>query len=760
MTAFLDAAPARERVRIAVGGTVQGVGFRPFVWRTAVALGLAGSVANNPDGVVIEAEGEGAAIAAFVRALRAEAPVNARIARFEVARRAVRGESGFAIVESIATGERRAAVLPDLAPCPDCLSEIFDPASRRYRYPFTNCTHCGPRYSIIRDLPYDRQRTTMAGFPLCPACRAEYEDPGDRRFHAEAVACPQCGPALGFWDDSGRPLAHGDAALRAAASAVRNGRILALKGVGGFQLLVDARNEAAVARLRQRKRRPDKPFAVMFPSLASLAAHAEVSSGESALLSGSARPIVLLRARGARLAESVAPDSDRIGAMLPHSPLHHLLISDLDFPVVATSGNLSDEPIVTDENEALARLGAVADCYLVHDRPIARPLDDSVVRVIAGRPTVLRRARGYAPAPIEAGLQPGILALGGHLKAAVALTTDSGTVLSQHLGDLDTPRARDAYDAVIADLTRLYRVQPRVVVRDLHPDYYSSRVAAAQSAPVVAVQHHVAHVAAVMAEHSFAAPVLGVAWDGTGDGGDGTIWGGEFIRITGRGFERVAHLLPFRLPGGEAAVREPRRSALGVLHATFGEAAFAMDDLAPVASFTPTERRLIAAMLDAGTGAPATTSAGRLFDAVAALLGLCQRASYEAQAASALEACANRAGATAYACAIAEGTPLVLDWRPIVTAMVGDIRDGVGAPEIAAAFHTALGEVIAAIARRFPEDAIVLGGGCFQNARLVEESEAALVAVGKRVFRAEAIPPNDGGLALGQAWWAARMESL
>jgi len=762
-TAILDATPAaRERVRIAITGTVQGVGFRPFVWRKATALGLAGSVANTAAGVLVEAEGSPAAVASLLRSLREDAPPNARIARCDVAREPPTGAAGFVIAESVASGARRGAILPDLATCPECLAEIADPASRRYRYPFTNCTHCGPRYSIVRDMPYDRARTSMAVFPMCADCRAEYDNPADRRFHAEAIACPACGPRLALWDAAGRTIAAADDALLAAGAALRDGRVVAVKGIGGFHLMVDARNPAAVARLRRRKHRPDKPLAVMFPSLEALAPYANVDPAEAALLSGRERPIVLLRQGRRALADAVAPGGALIGAMLPYSPLHHLLLGDVGFPVVATSGNLSDEPIVTDEADALVRLGEIADCYLVHDRPIVRPLDDSVVRVIAGTPTVFRRARGYAPAPVEAGLTPGILALGGHLKAAVALTTESGAVVSQHLGDLDTPQGRDAYHAAVADLTRLYRTEPRAVVRDLHPDYYSSRVAAAHSAPVISVQHHVAHVAAVMAEHDLVAPLLGIAWDGTGDGGDGTIWGGEFIRITPSGWERVAHLLPFRLPGGEAAVREPRRSALGLLRATFGDAAFAMDDLAPVAGFTAAERRTIAAMIARGVGAPVTTSAGRLFDGVAALVGLSQRATYEAQAASALETAADACAADVvpYPFPVTADAPMMLDWRPAIRSLVTDVRTARPVSEVAAAFHGGLARAIVEVASRAGEATVVLAGGCFQNARLAAESERLLEAAGRRVFRAHLVPPNDGGLSLGQAWWAAKMECV
>jgi hydrogenase maturation protein HypF len=748
----------RERVRLDVRGAVQGVGFRPFVYRRATALGLTGWVTNTPEGVTVEVEGRVDGIAALLREMRQTPPPNAIVASIATASLPPRGGTHFEIRPSTLTGLRTATVLPDLATCDECLAETFDPANRRYRYPFTNCTHCGPRYSIVEDLPYDRARTTMRRFALCPACRIEYENPADRRFHAEPNACSVCGPQLALWDEAGAVLAERDDALFAAAEALRRGRIVAVKGIGGFHLLVDARDEAAATRLRQRKHRPEKPLAVMFASLDAVAAEARVSPAEAALLTACERPIVLLHSRNGSLANAVAQGSRLIGAMLPCTPLHHLLLADLGFPVVATSGNRSDEPIVTDESEALRRLAEIADLFLVHDRPIVRPLDDSVAHIVADRPMLLRRARGYAPAPVAAASEAGILALGGHLKATVALTTGAGIVLSQHLGDLDTPEARDAYDAAVADIVRLHDTKPRLAVHDLHPDYHSTRAAARFGAPAIAVQHHVAHIAACMAEHRLSAPLLGVAWDGTGYGPDGTIWGGEFIRITDSGWQRVAHLKPFCLPGGEFAVREPRRSALGLLVAAFGRDALAMTDLAPVASFTPAERATLGVMLERGVNTPVTTSAGRLFDAVAALLDLRQCTSYEGQAAAELESITDEATNRVYDFPVrpgAEGGPMIVDWQPALAALLADLRSGTPSTTISAAFHAGLADAIADVARRIGEAGIVLAGGCFQNARLTEATVAALTAAGTKPFWSERVPPNDGGLALGQAWWAA-----
>jgi hydrogenase maturation protein HypF len=758
------ASEVHERALLKVRGTVQGVGFRPFVYREAQALGLAGWVANTAQGVTVEVEGAPAAIEALIRIVRDAPPPNAVVAAIESIRLSPLGDRGFQIKRSTTTGAREAAVLPDFATCEECLAEIADSSNRRYRYPFTNCTHCGPRYSIVVDLPYDRSRTSMRGFAMCAECLAEYEDPTDRRFHAEPNACPVCGPQLAFRDAAGKALAERDDALRAAADALRRGNIVAVKGLGGFHLMVDARDAAAVARLRQRKLREEKPFAVMFPSLAAIAAEAHVGQAETALLAARERPIVLLRRRaGGRLAVPVAPRNPYVGAMLPYTPLHHLLLADLGFPVVATSGNRSDEPIAIDEREALGRLAGIADLFLVHDRPIVRPVDDSVVRILAGGPQILRRARGYAPAPIVADVAPGILALGGHLKTTVALTTGAGIVLSQHLGDLDTAEARDAYGRAIDDTIRLHDTPPRKIVRDLHPDYHSTHVAARIGVPVTSVQHHLAHVAACMAEHALSPPVLGVAWDGTGYGTDGTIWGGEFLLVTDTGWRRVAHLRPFRLPGGEAAIREPRRSALGLLHAIFGSEAFGMIDLAPVVDFGTDQCAILNTMLGRGVNAPIASSAGRLFDAVAAIVGLRQRATYEGQAAAELEWAIGHADVREpydfpVRASRNKDEPLILDWEPAIRAILADVRGGMAPGRISAAFHDGLALAIAAVAVKVGEPMVVLSGGCFQNARLSEVTIAGLRSAGLTPWWHQRVPPNDGGVALGQASWAARLE--
>lgn len=755
---------ARTRVRILVRGAVQGVGFRPFVHRRATALRLAGWVSNSGEGVTVEAEGHADALSALVATIRQSPPPNAKVTAVEIREIEPVGEAIFAIRPSKTADVRTAHVLPDIATCPDCLAELFDSSDRRYRYPFINCTECGPRYSIIEDMPYDRERTTMRRFPMCSACQAEYEDPTKRRFHAEPNACPDCGPRLALWDAAGATLACDHQALRGAADALRRGQIVALKGIGGFHLLADARDNAAVRRLRARKRRAEKPFAVMFPSLAGLKANCRVGPTEEVLLTGPARPIVLLRRSGQPVAQAVAPGNPWLGALLPYAPVHHLLMRELGFPIVATSGNISDEPIVTDETEALGRLATIADMFLVHDRPIVRPLDDSVVRVVCGREFVLRRARGYAPTTIAGeGMPPGILALGGHLKTTIALTSASGVVMSQHIGDLETTAARDAHLRAIGDAARLHAIRPRLVVRDLHPDYASSRAAEALDLPVIAIQHHVAHIAACMAEHGIQPPVLGVAWDGAGYGSDGTIWGGEFLLVTEAAWRRVAHLRPFRLPGGDAAAREPRRAAFGLLYEAFGEAAFDMTDLPPIAALSDTEREVLHTILARGINAPLATSAGRLFDAFSAVCGLRQRASYEGQAAAELEWIAeDNASGRRYEFSVREpmrrDAPLIVDWQPALEAAIGDLRASARVGAVSEGLHSGLAAAITEVASRIGQRRVILSGGCFQNARLTEAAVAVLRDAACEPIWHQRVPPNDGGLALGQAVWAAWTE--
>lgn len=751
------------RLRLTIRGAVQGVGFRPYAYRLATELGLAGWVNNSSQGVFVEIEGDRSQVEEFLLRVESERPPLAAIHSLESSVLDACGDQTFEIRTSQEAGEPTALVLPDVATCRDCRREIFDPGDRRYRYPFTNCTHCGPRFSIIEALPYDRPQTTMRRFSMCDACRAEYEDPRDRRFHAQPNACAECGPHLELWSRNGEQVESHLAALREAAFAVRAGKIVAVKGLGGFHLMVDARNDPAVRRLRRLKHREEKPFAVMVPSLGFAEEYCVISVLERCLLCSPEAPIVLLHRRGggSRIAPEVAPGNPYLGVMLPYTPLHHLLLADLDFPVVATSGNLSDEPICTDEREALERLGGIADLFLIHDRPIARHVDDSVVRIVAGREMVMRRARGYAPLPIDLRIEhpPGssVLALGAHLKNNIALSAGDQVFVSQHIGDLETAQAFSAFERVIGDFERMREIRPSMVACDAHPDYLSTRFAAQTGVPVTTVQHHVAHVAACMAENGIEGPVLGVSWDGTGYGTDGTIWGGEFLRVERSAWQRVAHFSTFPLPGGEAAIREPRRTALGLLYALFGQTAFSMEQLPSPAAFSPRELQVLRTMLLQGINCPSTSSVGRLFDGVAALIGIRQRSTYEGQAAMELEFALDGVETDDhYAFEVARepknGTSAwIVDWGPLVRAILDDLSAGTAAGQMAAKFHNTLVEIIAAVARRIGEPRVVLTGGCFQNRYLTEKAVARLKREGFRPYWHQRVPPNDGGIALGQA---------
>ena len=763
------------RLRITVEGTVQGVGFRPFAFRLAQQLGVAGWVTNSSHGALLELEGPVAVVESFLERMQTEAPAAAKVDRLTVEPASPMGETGFRIRASEGVGARRLVVPPDLATCADCLGELNDPMDRRFRYPFLTCTQCGPRFSLITDIPYDRANTTMSRFQLCRDCRAEYEDHRDRRFHAEPIACPVCGPRLALWDVQGQVVAREQEALQQACEIIRKGGILAVKGVGGFQLWVDACSESAVQRLRLRKARPNKPFAVLFPSVSAVQKSCDLSPEEEGLLLSSEAPIVILRQREpSGLAPSVSPDNPYVGAMVPYSPLHYLLMTELQGPVVATSGNRSDEPIVIDEQEALVRLAGIADAFLVHDRAIARPVDDSVVRVVEGERLILRRARGSVPRSIRvqaprtngSAMVP-ILAVGGHLKNTIALAHGGRVMLSQHLGDLSTLEAFEAFRHAVDDLQRLLDVKPQLVACDLHPDYrstvFAQEFAKRQAVPLVRVQHHHAHVAACMAEHGLDGEVLGVAWDGSGYGLDGQLWGGEFL-ITGYpGFRRLAHLRPFRLPGGEMAMRKPWRCAFSVLWETYGERG-AVQELAARQSVKG-EGDALAVLLQRGIASPWTTSMGRLFDAVSSIAGLCDEVSYEGQAAMALEFAAERYEKTApgdetgypFAVTRGEDNPAmwVADWRPLIELLIKERREGSSPERIAYRFHLALADLIGQIAEQAALPRVVLTGGCFQNVLLLRLARCRLARAGFTVYTHRLVPPNDGGLSLGQAVVAA-----
>jgi hydrogenase maturation protein HypF len=733
------------RTRITIRGAVQGVGFRPFVYRLANELRLGGWVSNSSDGVHIEAEGTRATLDEFLLRLSCERPRHASIHSFEHAFRDVVGFTRFEIRDSDSEGPKRALILPDISTCADCVAELFNPRDRRYRYPFINCTNCGPRFTIIERLPYDRAHTTMRHFEMCALCRAEYEDPLDRRFHAQPNACPACGPHLQLWNSKGRLLVDRQAAILGAVDALNRGAIVAVKGLGGFHLMVDATDESAVVRLRQRKQREDKPFAVMVPSLEIVREMCLMNPLEERALTAPEAPIVILSSRhGSRIAPSVAPHNPYLGVMLPYTPLHHILLRDMQRTLVATSGNRSDEPIAIDEHDAIRRLGEIADLFLVHDRAIRRHADDSILRIILGGEQMLRRARGYAPLPVLLkNPVSATLGVGGHLKNTVALAIENNVFVSQHIGDLQTKEAVTAFGQVIDDFEKLYDARARRIACDAHPDYISTQHASdvekTAGLAVHRVQHHYAHILSCMAENAIDAPALGVAWDGSGYGPDGTIWGGEFLLIRPHGFQRLAHLRTFPLPGGDAAVKKPIHSALGLLYEILGADAF-----------TGREPKLLRQMLQKSIRCPKTSSAGRLFDAVASLVGIRDEVRFEGQAAIELEFAASRDVNDCYDYVIREGQPRIIDWEPMIRQILHDGRAGVDRSRISARFHNTLVAMILEIARHAAEPRVVLSGGCFQNRYLTEQAVEKLRRAGFSAYWHQRIPTNDGGLSLGQ----------
>ncbi|MDJ0942230.1 MAG: carbamoyltransferase HypF [Kiloniellales bacterium] len=764
---------------ITVRGQVQGVGFRPTVWRIATELGLAGDVRNTGDGVEIRLWGAG--LERFAERLKSEVPVLARIDRIERAPLDDPPPQGFEIAASVG-GPMRASVAPDVTVCADCLAEVRDPFARRYRYPFANCTNCGPRFSIVEAAPYDRDQTTMRGFALCPGCRGEYEDPADRRFHAQPIACHACGPRAWIEHLGGGVVNHEAFSMLddvdAAGGMLMMGHIVAIKGIGGFHLACDATRAEVVARLRARKRRRGKAFALMARDVAVIRRYCAVSEEEEALLRSPAAPIVLLEASGAPLPGAVAPGLDRLGFMLPYTPLHHLMLRRMTRPVVMTSGNISGRPQCVTNAQARDQLGEVADFALMHDREIANRIDDSVLRFDLGRPRLLRRARGYAPTPIP--LPEGfdddaqVLALGGELKNTFCLIKEGQAVLSQHMGDLEDATTAEDVAHNLALYRQVYEHAPDLIAVDRHPDYLSTKrgqeMAAQAGLPLVEVQHHHAHAAACLAENGRpldAAPVLGVVLDGLGFGADGTVWGGEFLACDYRGFRRLACLKPVALPGGAAAVREPWRNAYAHLMAEMGWAEFAMNfgHLEVFARLEAAPRKALDAMIAKGLNSPLSSSCGRLFDAAAALCGLAwETQAYEGEAAMRLEAALDpdalgESEEMAYPFAIpllgGKGLPYIEPlavWR----ALLGDLHLGTPLGVISARFHRGLAKAIVAMALRVGgEDrsfsTVALSGGCFQNATLFALVHEGLVAQGFEVLSHEKVPANDGGLALGQA---------
>lgn len=766
-------------VSIHVSGIVQGVGFRPFVYALAQRFGLVGWVRNTSSGVEIEVDGAPSALDAFVHALRDEHPPLARLDSLSVQVREPRGFTHFAIISSESQPDAFQPVSPDVSICADCLHELFDPTDRRYRYPFINCTNCGPRFTIITDIPYDRPNTTMASFAMCPACEAEYHDPQNRRFHAQPVACPQCGPQVWLEIKGGEKCFHGAEAIRMAQQFLREGRIVAIKGLGGFHLACDGTNATTVRELRRRKLRVDKPFALMMADIAMVEQHCFLNATERQLLESRQRPIVLLERRPeSEITAETAPGQHTLGVMLPYTPLHYLLFADDSHPpsltalppLVMTSGNLSEEPIATDNDEARTRLASLADAFLMHNRPIRTRCDDSVVQVIEhaeGKeaiPTLsiypLRRSRGYAPDPLSLPFDaPPILAVGAELKNTFCLARQHYAFLSHHIGDMENYETLRSFEDGVAHFERLFRIKPLLIAHDLHPDYLSTRYARQraerESLPLTGVQHHHAHIAACLADNGLpgSEPIIGLAFDGTGYGSDGAIWGGEVLLADYLDFERLYHLAYFPLPGGDAAIRCPARTALALLWALGIEWE---ETLPPTRFFSAEERQMLRVQLERRVNTPLTSSLGRLFDAAAALAGIRQQVNYEAQAAMEFEATVDPAESGAYHFEIAEGK---IDVRPAFRALIADVRRGMSPATISARFHNGLVEGIREICNEIRMKTAVrevaLSGGVWQNRIMLKKAIAGLNADGFRVYIHRQVPTNDGGIALGQAVIAA-----
>ena len=752
-----------KAARIKVNGVVQGVGFRPFVYRIAHENGVTGWVRNTSGNVEIEVEGTGREVDKFVVALKAEAPPLSRIDHIDIISCSAHGYSKFEIRESLSAEGEYQLVSPDIATCSDCRREIFDAKDRRYRYPFTNCTNCGPRFTIIDDIPYDRANTTMRKFRMCKLCRREYDDPLNRRFHAQPNACPDCGPRLSLVDKNGKAVACDDP-IAASSGLLRDGKILAIRGLGGFQLACDATNAKAVKLLRKRKRRPSKPFAVMFPSIAEIEGHCVVSKKEKELLGSPEAPIVLLKWKRdeSNIVSGVAERLNYLGAMLPYTPLHHLITSDAGIPLVMTSGNLSEEPIAKDNDEALRRLGGIADYFLLHDRDIYARYDDSVC-IVEREPQVVRRARGYAPYPVRLGFEAKqVLACGAELKNTFCLTKGRHAFVSQHIGDMENAETLEHFENTVELYKKLFRVEPEAIAYDMHPEYlatkYAHRVAESAGLLLVPVQHHHAHIVSCMADNGVEGPTIGVALDGTGYGTDGAIWGGEFLVAELGRFDRVGHIEYVPLLGGEAAIKKPYRMALSYIWSTLGEDT-PLDGL-PLTKLDSGELTLLKQQLKRGLNCPLTSSAGRLFDAVSAITGVCEEISYEAQAAIELEMVAEGVrrshGAKLYPFNIVERNGLrVVKLSKLIAAIVKDVRGGVPPSRISLKYHRTMAQVVREMCLSISKDTgiktVALSGGVFQNRLLTRLVVESLEADGFKVLTHRDVPCNDGGISLGQA---------
>jgi hydrogenase maturation protein HypF len=744
------------RLKITINGIVQGVGFRPFIYNLAKAMDLKGIVYNDNYGVIVEAEGPGEKLKRFLLKIETDKPERSSITGFEFVYLDLKGYEEFRISESRSGKDKTALISPDIAICKECIEEMYDPQNRRYLYPFINCTNCGPRYSIIEKLPYDRPNTSMKSFRMCEKCNSEYNDPCNRRFHAQPIACPDCGPEVVLTDNAKNNLALGIEAILKASEFIKSGKIIALKGLGGFQLLADALNDETVKKLRSRKNREEKPFALMLHDLSMVSEFCYLNDLEKRLLKSPEAPIVLLRKRindQKKLADSVAPENPYLGVMLPYTPIHSLLMNYLTAPIIATSGNISDEPICIDNEEAYEKLHSIADYFLVHNRPIVRHVDDSIARVINDRELLLRRARGYAPMPVKISGRTEkipVIAVGAHLKNCIAVGVQDNVILSQHIGDLSSYSAYQVFLKTIENLSAVYELSFPKFLCDMHPEYLSTKFVKSVSEDCNKIQHHFAHIASCKAENEIGGKLLGVAWDGTGYGLDGNVWGSEFFLADDKCYSHIAQFRNFQIPGGEKAIRESRRSALGLLFEIFGIDLFNNHKLLVDLGFSDVQMNVLRTVLTKRVNSFKTSSAGRLFDAVSSILGISQESNYEGQSAMKLEYAADYSEKGIYDFKIIENDILLVDWENMVLSIMDDKKSGVHVSKISSRFHNTLSRIILKLAEIFGEEKIVLSGGCFQNKYLAESAISLLEKNKFRVYTHQRIPPNDGGIALGQ----------
>lgn len=742
-----------ERLKIIIRGAVQGVGFRPFVYRLATEMNLKGYVFNSSRGVFIEVEGSSETLKKFLLRLEKEKPPISIIQSLEFQILDVIGYKEFEIRKSEKEEEITTLILPDIATCKDCLRELFDPDDRRYLYPFINCTNCGPRFTIIEMLPYDRPLTSMKNFNMCPDCEREYHNPEDRRFHAQPIACPECGPHIELWNENGHKISEKENCYPLVYELINNGKIVAIKGLGGFHLIVNAADDNAVKELRKRKHREEKPFAMMFPDIETVKKICEVNELEERLLLSPESPIVLLRKKSSyelKISEYVAPDNPYLGIMLPYTPSHHIIMRFLGKPIIATSGNLSEEPICIEENEALNRLNGIADYFLVHNRPILRHCDDSIARIIHNREFIIRRARGYAPLPylIDDELGDNLIAVGGHLKNTIALKKGNQVFISQHIGDLSTLESFNAFKRTLGDFQNLYETNQAKYVGDLHPDYISTKYLKDQSKDYKLIQHHLSHIAACKLENGVKGEALGVSWDGTGYGFDGSIWGSEFFLIDDENFEHIGQFRKFYLPSGEKAIKEPKRTLAGILYEIYGSDI--LNSAILRSKFNETELKLIVNQIDKKINSPECVSAGRLFDAVASLIGITDYSNFEGQAAMKLEFSIEKGVDEHYEFEFLKNEIIKINWEKIITGIIRDIEYGIQKSKIATKFHNTLTEIIVEFAKYTNQKKILLSGGCFQNVYLLERTIERLKQESFQVYWHQRIPTNDGGISFGQ----------